>query len=61
MVMVVKTVPGNGELRGSRLALLLGYLGDGIETHLREVSGHGRRMCREQDSLAGGLGFQWKE
>lgn len=33
MVMVVKTVPGNGEVRGSGLALLLGYLGDGIETH----------------------------
>lgn len=42
-----------GVIRGSGLALLLGYLGDGIglQREVREVSGREMRVCQEQDSF----------
>lgn len=64
LVMVVKLLgchegAGSG-LRGSGLAFLLGYLGDGFElpTEVREVNGHGRQVSQVQNSVVGAPGFQ---
>lgn len=37
-----------------------GYLGDGMTSEMRDVSGHDGRVCRGQDTRASGQGFQQK-
>lgn len=51
-----------GQGRHSGLSLLLGFLGNdfGLQREVKEVSGHRERVSQEQDTVAGGPGFQWK-
>lgn len=66
LVMVVRLLGCQEEvgcvLRGSGLALLLGYLGDGfgLQIEVREVNDHGGRVSQVLNSVVGGPGFQWK-